>query len=86
MTLLWTWEVPAQRAGASGVCGEVGQAKRAAAAWMLAYGVDAGRVEQVRLSLGAGSLVTRHEPTGLVLRARLDEDGQVIWPDGPGAQ
>ncbi len=75
--ILWTWEVSAQRPAASGVCGEVGQAKRAASVWMLAYGVNVGRVERVRLSLGAGSLLTLHEPTGLVLQARMGQGGQV---------
>lgn len=55
------------------------EAVRAASAWMLANGARSGTVERVQLALGAGNLLTRHEPTGVTLRARRGRDGRVIW-------
>lgn len=79
MTVMWTWDSSAPAAAGSGVCGEVGQAQRAASAWMRANGADSGTVEQVRLAVGAGNLLTRHEPTGVILRARRYRNGRVRW-------
>jgi hypothetical protein len=80
VTVMWTWDASGPGAAASGVCGEAGDAQRAASEWMRANGADSGLVEQVRLALGAGgNLATRHEPTGVTLRASRGQDGQVRW-------
>jgi hypothetical protein len=79
VTVMWTWESSAFAAAGSGVCGDKGRAKRAASAWMREHGADCGVVEQVRLAVGAGSLLTRHEPMGVTLWARRDRRGRVRW-------
>jgi hypothetical protein len=79
VTLLWTWESSVLDVGGSGVCGDKGQAKRAASAWMRAHGADSGTVRLVRLAFGAGSLTASHEPAGVTLRARKGRDGRVRW-------
>ena len=79
MTLLWTWKVSGHGTEASGVCGERDRAKHEVSEWMLAHSIDAGRVEQVRLAFGSGNMLTRHEPTGIALRARRGRDGRVRW-------
>jgi hypothetical protein len=79
VTTLWTWESSAPAAAGSGVCGDEEQARRTAAAWMRANGAESGTVEQVRLAVGTGNLLTRHEPTGVTLRARMGPDGRVRW-------
>jgi hypothetical protein len=81
--LLWAWQATAPGAAASGVCGDAGRARRAAAEWMRANGADAGLVEEVRLAIGAGSLLPHHERTGTVLRARRRRDGRVRWESAP---
>jgi hypothetical protein len=77
--MLWTWEASAPGRAAAGVCDDMERAQRAAAEWMCAHDADAGVLEEVRLVLGAGSLLTRHERTGRVLRARRYRDGRVRW-------
>jgi hypothetical protein len=76
---MWTWESSAPTMAGSGVSGDEEQAKRDVSAWMTAHGADSGLVEQVRLAVGAGNLVTRHEPTGVTLRASRGHDGRVRW-------
>jgi hypothetical protein len=80
--MLWIWEASAPGAAAAGVCDDKGRAQRTAAEWMRANGADAGLLEQVRLAIGAGSLMPRHERTGTVLRARRYRDGRVRWRAG----
>jgi len=77
--MLWIWEASAPGAAASGVCGDVGQARFAAAEWMRANGADAALLEQVRLAISAGSLMPHHERTGTVLRARRYSNGRIRW-------
>jgi hypothetical protein len=77
--IMWAWESSAPGAAASGVCADAGSAQRAASAWMRANGADAGLLEEVLLVLGAGGLLTRHERTGRVLRARRYRDGWIRW-------
>jgi hypothetical protein len=77
--LMWTWDASAPGTGGSGVCGDEDQARRAASAWMRAHGAAAGVATQVRLALGAQTLMAGHEPTGVTLRARRCPDGQVRW-------
>ena len=79
MTVLWAWEASAPGVAASGVCDDMGRARRAAAEWMRDHGADAGLVEQVRLAIGASSLLPHHERTGIALRARRYRDGRVRW-------
>ena len=52
---------------------------------MRANGADAGLLEEVRLAIGASSLLPHHERTGTVLRARMYRDGRVRWESVPGA-
>ena len=79
MTVLWAWEASAPGVAASGVCGDICQARHAASAWMRAHDADAGLLEEVRLAIGAGSLLPHHERTGVALRARRYRDGRVRW-------
>ena len=76
---LWSWESSVPGAAASGVCGDIGRARRAASAWMRAHGADAGLLEEVRLAIGARSLLPLHERTGVALRGRRYRDGRVRW-------
>lgn len=85
MILLWAWESSTPGAAAAGVCDDFGRAQRAAAEWMEAHGAAAGLLEQVRLAIGAGSLLPHHEPTGRALRASRGRDGRVRWESAPGA-
>ena len=84
--MLWAWEASASGAAAAGVCDDIGQARRAASQWMRANGADAGLVEEVRLAIGAGSLLPHHERTGVALRARRYRDGRVRWRPAPAAR
>jgi len=77
--MLWIWEASAPRTAASGVCGDVGQAQRAAAERMRANGADTALLEQVRLAISAGSLMPNHERTGTILQARRYSDGRIRW-------
>ena len=79
MTALWAWEASAPGVAAAGICGDFGQARRAASRWMKAHRADAGLLEEVRLAIGTRSLLTRHERTGVALRARRCRDGRVRW-------
>lgn len=79
MTLLWAWEATAPGAAASGISDDIGRAQRAASRWMRANGAYAGLVEEVRLAIGAGSLLTHLERTGTALQARRYPDGRVRW-------
>lgn len=79
MTFLWSWSAVAPGVAASGVSGDMSRAQRAAAGWMRANGADAGLLEEVRLAIGAGSLLPHHERTGTVLRARRYRDGRIRW-------
>jgi hypothetical protein len=83
--LLWAWSASGPAAAAAGVCDDVGRARRVASAWMRANGADAGLLEEVRLAIGASSLLPHHERTGTVLRARMYRDGRVRWESVPGA-
>jgi hypothetical protein len=78
-TLMWSWTATAPGSEGGGVCHEMTGAKRAASQWMRAHGADSGIVEAVRLAVGTGNLLTRHERTGVVLRARRGRDGRVRW-------
>ena len=78
MTLLWTWEASAHGAAAAGVCEDMAQARRAASRWMRAHRANAGKIEEVRLAVAAGSLLLLHVRTGVALRApqtRRDASG-----------
>jgi hypothetical protein len=77
--VLWTWDASAPGTAGSGVCDDEGQALRAASAWMRAHGGSAGVVTQVRLAVGARTLLLHHEPTGVALQARRGRDGRVTW-------
>jgi hypothetical protein len=77
--VLWTWEASAPGAGGSGVCDDEHQVRRAASAWMRAHGATAGVAREVWLAVGARTLLPRHEPTGVMLRARRGQDGSVRW-------
>lgn len=79
MTFLWSWSAVAPEAAASGICGDIGRARRAASDWMRAYGADTALLEEVRLTIGAGSLLPHHERTGVALRGRRYRDGRVRW-------
>ena len=79
MTLLWTWEASAHGAAAAGVCEDMAQARRAASRWMRAHRANAGKIEEVRLAVAAGSLLPLHVRTGVALRARTDQKGRVRW-------
>lgn len=79
MTLLWAWQASVPGAAASGVSGDMGRAQRAASQWMRANGADAGLLEEVRLAIGAGSLLVDHERTGTALRARRYRNGRIRW-------
>ena len=79
MTFLWAWEASAPGAAASGVSDDMSRAQRAASWWMRAHGADAGLLEEVRLAIGAGSLLPDHERTGVTLRARRYANGRVRW-------
>jgi hypothetical protein len=81
---MWTWDASAPAAAASGVCDDEERAKNAASVWMLANGANSDTVKQVLLAVGAGNLLTRHEPTGVMLQARRGRDGQVRWAYGRG--
>ena len=76
---MWTWDASAPGAGGSGVCDDEDQARRAASAWMRAHGAAAGVAREVRLAVGARTLLPHHEPTGVALRARRGRDGWVRW-------
>ena len=76
---MWTWEASVPGAGGSGVCDDERQARRAASAWMRAYGAAAGVAREVRLAVGARTLLPQHEPTGVALRAHRGRDGRVRW-------
>lgn len=78
-TVLWSWTATVPGSAGGGVCGEAARAQRAAARWMRAHGAGSGVVEEVRLAVGTGNLLTRHERTGTVLRARLGRGGRVRW-------
>jgi hypothetical protein len=79
VTFLWAWSSSAPAAAASGVSGDMGRARRAAAQWMRANGADASLLEEVRLAIGARSLLPHHEPTGVVMPADMCRDGRVRW-------
>ena len=79
MTTMWAWAASAPGAAAAGVCGDIGQAQRAASRWMRAYGADAGLLEEVRLAISAENLLPRHKRTGTALRARRYRDGRIRW-------
>jgi hypothetical protein len=46
---------------------------------MRANGAEDGLLEEVRLAIGAASLLPHHERTGAVLRARRYRDGRIRW-------
>jgi hypothetical protein len=79
VVVMWTWDASAPGVAGSGVCDDRGEARRAAAAWIRAHGAAAGVAREVRLAVGARTLLPHHEPTGVALRARLGRDGQVRW-------
>lgn len=79
MTLLWSWSASGPETSASGVCHDLARARRTAAEWMRAHGADAALLEEVRLAIGARSLLSHHERTGVALRARRGRDGRVRW-------
>lgn len=77
--ILWAWEASAPGAAASGICDDADRAQQAASQWMRAHGADSGLLEQVRLAIGAASLLPHHERTGIALRARRYRDGRIRW-------
>ena len=77
--VMWTWDASAPGAAGSGVCGDEERARRAASEWMRDHGAAAGVAREVRLAVGALTLVPQHEPTGVALRARRGRDGSVRW-------
>ena len=79
MTLLWAWQSSVPGAAASGVSDDIGRAQRAASQWMREHGANAGLLEEVRLAIGAGSLLVGHERTGTALRGRRYRDGRIRW-------
>ena len=84
MILLWAWSATARAAAASGVCHDMSRAQRTAAEWMSANAASTGLLEEVRLAIGAESLMPSHERTGTVLRARMIRHGHVRWTLVPG--
>jgi hypothetical protein len=79
MTVMWAWEATAPGTAAAGVCDNIGQARRAASRWMHAHGADAALLEEVRLAIGAQTLLLQHERTGVALHARRYRNGRVRW-------
>jgi hypothetical protein len=76
---MWAWEATAPGTAAAGVCDDMGRAQRTATEWMRANGADDGLLEQVRLAISAGSLLSHHEPTGVALHARRSSSGRIRW-------
>ena len=83
MTLLASWDASAPGCAAGGVCADPEAARTAAGAWMRGHGGDCGLVEEVRLSIGAASLLTRYERTGKAWRATRHRDGRVVFTGIP---
>jgi hypothetical protein len=83
--VMWTWDSSAPGAAGGGVCDDEDQARRAASSWMLAHGAAAGVAREVRLAVGARTLLPHHEPTGVALRASRGRDGRVRWASLPAA-
>jgi hypothetical protein len=79
MTVMWAWEASASGIAAVGVCDDIGRARRAASRWMHAFGADAALLEEVRLTIGAQTLLLQHERTGVALQARRYQDGRIRW-------
>ncbi len=89
MTFLWAWEAIAPGAAASGVCDDIGRARRAASAWIREHEAYTGLVEQVRMAVLGEDLLPCYERTGLALRAKRHSDGRVFFyavpPAGAGS-
>jgi hypothetical protein len=77
--VMWTWDASAPGAAGSGVCSNEERARRAASEWMRDHGAAAGVATQVRLAVGARTLMQIHQPTGVALRARRGRGGSVRW-------
>jgi Xaa-Pro aminopeptidase len=83
VAVMWTWDASAPGVAGAGVCDDEDQARRATTSWMLAHGAADGVARQVRLSVGARTLLPHHEPTGVAFRARRGRDGRVRWASAP---
>jgi hypothetical protein len=78
--IMWSWDASAPGRGGGGACRDEQAARRAAEAWMRANNrAETASVEQVRLSLGSGNLLTHYERTGTRLAARRHRNGRITW-------
>lgn len=80
---MWAWDAVAPGRSAAGTCADEQRAQRAAEAWMLANGADSARLEQVNLTLAAGTLLMSYERTGVARTACRHGNGHITWSDRP---
>ena len=77
--IMWSWDASVPGRSGGGACHDEQQARRAAEAWMRANRAGTASLDQVRLALGSGNLLTHYERTGIRLAARRHRNGRITW-------
>ncbi len=76
---MWTWDAFAPGRSGGGASDDEQRARQAAEAWMRANQAETASLDQVRLALGSGSLLTHYERTGIRLAAERHRNGRITW-------
>jgi len=78
VTVLYTWDSSAPRAGGGGVADTEDRAKQDADKWMLKHHAETARLAEVTLVLGGWGMSTIYSPPGRRCTGCLHGD-QVTW-------